>query len=215
MSLTAGPGTTPTARRERTRRRLMEAAVAVIAQRGVNGASVEEICERAGFTRGAFYSNFASKEDLCLDVLRQHHENHLLQAERAVASVSADAGDTDRAIETAIDLFVDSQDTDVDTVVTWSELRLHAIRTPEMRRGYLELEQQTRRVFTGLINRVVEDRGFGLLMPASEVGTLLGAVFEQGLLESTLQAETDVRQSLKRQMATVLRALLVTPEDGG
>jgi AcrR family transcriptional regulator len=51
-------------RRRRTRERLMDAAYEVFAEVGVHTASVEAICERAGFSRGAFYSNFESKEEL-------------------------------------------------------------------------------------------------------------------------------------------------------
>jgi len=51
---------TPATRsRENTRARLLEAAAQVFAEAGLDGASVEAVCERAGFTRGAFYSNFA------------------------------------------------------------------------------------------------------------------------------------------------------------
>ena len=57
------------ASRQRTRARLLEAAAAVFAERGFYGASVEEIAERAGFSKGAFYSNFETKEDLFLAVL--------------------------------------------------------------------------------------------------------------------------------------------------
>ena len=48
----------------------MAAATSVFADRGIIGASVEEICEAAGFTRGAFYSNFADKDALVLALIR-------------------------------------------------------------------------------------------------------------------------------------------------
>ena len=58
---------TPATRsRENTRARLLEAAAQVFAEVGLDGASVEAVCERAGFTRGAFYSNFESKDELFL-----------------------------------------------------------------------------------------------------------------------------------------------------
>ena len=50
--------------RAATRAKLIESAGEVFAERGFYGASVEEITERAGFSRGAFYSNFASREEL-------------------------------------------------------------------------------------------------------------------------------------------------------
>src|SRR5258708_1901215 len=49
-----------------TRQRLLQAAEEVFSERGFHGASIEEIVERAGYTSGAFYSNFESKEELFL-----------------------------------------------------------------------------------------------------------------------------------------------------
>jgi AcrR family transcriptional regulator len=52
-----------------TRERLLEAAEKVFLRRGFQGSSVEEIAAEAGFTRGAFYSNFKSKDELFVDLL--------------------------------------------------------------------------------------------------------------------------------------------------
>jgi AcrR family transcriptional regulator len=59
------------AKKERTRNLLIEAASAVIAERGFHEASLLEIASRAGLTTGAVYSNFRNKEDLFLAVIRQ------------------------------------------------------------------------------------------------------------------------------------------------
>ncbi|MVA74660.1 TetR family transcriptional regulator [Auraticoccus sp. F435] len=211
LTTTRAPGAS-SARRERTRQRLMEAAVRVVAERGVNGASVEEICERAGFTRGAFYSNFSSKEDLCLAVLRQRIDHHLDQATTAIDAADAMGLDVEQTIARAVDLVVDSQDADPAMLVTVHELRLHAIRTPEMRPGFAELEQQTNAVIAAIVNTGIVRHGCRLLLPAEEVGRLLGAVFEHGLLEAVLHGDEDVRPRLKRQMTTLLAALLVHPD---
>jgi AcrR family transcriptional regulator len=60
----ARPVTTPTRRRAETRARLLDAALAVLGEQGLARSSVESVCERAGFTRGAFYSNFATMDDV-------------------------------------------------------------------------------------------------------------------------------------------------------
>lgn len=52
-----------------TRRRLLDAAERVFLRRGLQGSSVEEISAEAGFTRGAFYSNFKSKDELFVELL--------------------------------------------------------------------------------------------------------------------------------------------------
>jgi len=62
---------------ERTRQRLLDVAVEVFMEKGFARASVEEIAERAGYSKGAVYSNFASKEDLALAVLDRRSEQQL------------------------------------------------------------------------------------------------------------------------------------------
>ncbi|NRG42005.1 TetR/AcrR family transcriptional regulator [Rathayibacter sp. VKM Ac-2835] len=62
-----------TSRRGRTRERLLDAAYDVFAETGVHTASVEQICERAGFSRGAFYSNFSTKEELFFALMEREN----------------------------------------------------------------------------------------------------------------------------------------------
>lgn len=59
------------AKKERTRRGLIEAAAEVFAERGFHAASLAEVAARAGLTTGAVYSNFRGKEDLFFAVIRE------------------------------------------------------------------------------------------------------------------------------------------------
>jgi AcrR family transcriptional regulator len=56
-------------KRARTRKRLIEAAAAVIGEKGFDRASLEDIAARAGMTRGAVYGNFKNKEELFLALI--------------------------------------------------------------------------------------------------------------------------------------------------
>jgi AcrR family transcriptional regulator len=56
-------------RQEQTRQELLDAAARVFVKRGFTGCSVEEISAEAGYTRGAFYSNFRSKNELFVELL--------------------------------------------------------------------------------------------------------------------------------------------------
>jgi AcrR family transcriptional regulator len=60
--------------RAETRHQLLDAAARVFARRGLHGTSVEEVSEEAGFSRGALYSNFKSKEDLFLALWEERIE---------------------------------------------------------------------------------------------------------------------------------------------
>src|SRR3954454_19188950 len=59
-------------RRQKTRTRLLAAATRVFARHGYHAATLDEIAAEAGFTKGALYYNFASKEELFLALLDQH-----------------------------------------------------------------------------------------------------------------------------------------------
>src|SRR6201996_1017019 len=59
--------------REQTRQRLMDAAQKLIARKGLDAASVENIAAAAGYSRGAIYSNCKSKDDLFIELLRRQH----------------------------------------------------------------------------------------------------------------------------------------------
>lgn len=70
---------TPDRRRELTRQALVDAATVVFARRGFRGASLDEVAETAGFTKGAIYSNFAGKEDLFFAVVERRDQERLAE----------------------------------------------------------------------------------------------------------------------------------------
>jgi AcrR family transcriptional regulator len=67
---TASPRLSRKERQRQTREHLLEAAERVFLRRGLQGSSVEEIAAEAGYTRGAFYSNFKSKDELFVELLQ-------------------------------------------------------------------------------------------------------------------------------------------------
>jgi len=63
--------------RDATCEKLFEAAARVFEEQGIGAASIEAIAAAAGFTRGAFYSNFASKDELIIAMLEDHVEQSI------------------------------------------------------------------------------------------------------------------------------------------
>ena len=66
--------------REATRNRVLGAAYEVFAEVGIDAATVEAICAQAHFSRGAFYSNFASKDDLFLELIEKVTNDRMRRA---------------------------------------------------------------------------------------------------------------------------------------
>ena len=82
MTAVSRPTRVPRPSREETRGRLLDAAAQVFIARGIGSASVDEIAEEAGFSRGAFYSNFADKDELVLALLERMTQQSVAEIEQ-------------------------------------------------------------------------------------------------------------------------------------
>jgi AcrR family transcriptional regulator len=72
-------------RREQTRAELLAAARRAFLREGFHAASLDAIAEEAGYTKGAFYSNFASKDDVLVAVLEEHFRDRAGGEEASVS----------------------------------------------------------------------------------------------------------------------------------
>src|SRR4029077_18498595 len=72
--------------RDQTRARLLDAAEKVFVDHGFHAASVDQVAEEAGYSKGAVYSNFENKDELFLAVLERRVDSRALAAGASVAS---------------------------------------------------------------------------------------------------------------------------------
>jgi AcrR family transcriptional regulator len=114
--------------REQTTQRLLEAAQRLIAKRGLAAASVEDIAAAAGYTRGAFYSNFASKDDLFIELLRRDHQ----EATRELFELVNDAVPVERIHTRAREIY-GSLYRDNEQFLNWTEARMRSVRDARFR----------------------------------------------------------------------------------
>jgi AcrR family transcriptional regulator len=87
VSVDSERGTTRAERQAQTRERLVEVARELFLADGYAGTSLDKVAVAAGFSKGAVYSNFSGKEELCMAVLDTIHEE---QVEGVVAAFTAD-----------------------------------------------------------------------------------------------------------------------------
>lgn len=199
----------PTSRaqsKQHTREALLAAGAALIAQNGYSGASVRDIAARAGYTQGAFYSNFKGKDDLVFEIMR-------LQFQEAYASISAlkltQPSSPAALAQDAAHWLQDVCGSD-ESVLLFTEISLHAIRDKEFavtydalhedhaykmaakldeiaQAGQLKLRGSTEQISKGMMALT---RGVMLTMCRQKqpVGFDILRVF----FESTLQAPDDV-----------------------
>lgn len=192
-----------TRRREATRERLLDAARDVMADSGIQGATVEEICERAGFTRGAFYSNFETKDDLVLDLFRREKDLMLGRVQAALDTELQSPAETDaETILRVLDQFLMSQPTDRTWFLVHQEFVIHGVRQREIADVYQELWTQSQDEFTAIVTWAVEALGRRLSLPVEQVTLILMGVFDEAMRNAFLSSGADDFD------ATVLREML-------
>jgi AcrR family transcriptional regulator len=114
--------------RDQTRERLLDAAQAIFMNKGFVGASVEDIALAAGYTRGAFYSNFSSKAELLVELLRRDHE--AMQADlRSIFETET----TRKDMEARVITYYSRMAQDNKAFLLWVEAKLLAARDVRFR----------------------------------------------------------------------------------
>jgi AcrR family transcriptional regulator len=184
-----------TARRALTRDKLMHAATTVFAERGIIGASVEEICEAAGFTRGAFYSNFADKDDLVLALIQQGIQFQYAAAERAIGDMKNAPGDLDPAqlVSRVLADFQAAGQTGREAVLTQQELMLHAARQPSLRGPYLEFADACASQISSLITDAMTHGKLEFTLPVADAMEMLMAAHAHMQVQSLFTGQPDSR----------------------
>src|SRR5690606_7950675 len=190
----AQPAAPPTARRAQTQEKLMTAAVRVFAERGIIGASVEEICEAAGFTRGAFYSNFGDTDDLVRALLKRRLEEQYSAIERIAATPPAPDAPIDDAIATGLDALQGASEPDPEMIFVHQELMLYAARQPGVRRQYSAYVEECLERFRGLIEELLHGLGQEFTLDLTDAVDLCAAVHQHAHLVAALnQQKPDLR----------------------
>ena len=143
---------TPDRRRQQTREHLLSAAAQVFAERGFHGATLDAVAAAAGFSKGAVYSNFKSKEDLFLSLLESSYAGDGVDPETLEASAvppEAHFGDFVALIRDQTRSGGDTWDR------LYLEFCLYATRHPAAREQLTNLEDEN-------VRRVAEDAGGGM-----------------------------------------------------
>ena len=186
-------------KRRQTQARLLDAALDAFAERGFYGTSVEDVCERAGFSRGAFYSNFASKEELFV-ALYDRQADHVLET---LTGMAPSAGDS---LETALTALVEAIPQDRRWYLVGTEFALHAVRDPAASEAYAAARARVRASFAARFAEVVERFDRELTVPLEVLIRWLFAVHDGGVAQSYVE-RTGTDDSTRRVVPLLVNAV--------
>jgi AcrR family transcriptional regulator len=140
-----------------TRERLLAAAEQVFARYGYGGASIDLITAEAGYSKGAIYSNFESKEAVFLELLRLYMERDMAELDRIVG-LAADQ------LSAALSAWLETMHADSDCPLLVTELQLHARRSPVFAERYYALQEMQTHALARILERFFEARSVPLPM---------------------------------------------------
>ena len=135
-----------------TRKQLRHAARQEFASCGVRAASIDRISESAGFSRGAFYSNYSDKHELLLELLEDHQRREI-EIWQSLLMAEGSLEDILPILQKRFDAFVEN----TDAFLFDFELRIHAMRDPAIAERYrvhfVTVCERTEALATTLIRR--------------------------------------------------------------
>lgn len=198
--------------RAQTRERLLTAARSLMVEVGLDAATLELIADRAGYTKGAVYSNFSSKEEILIELMQAHMRAELA----ALSGILEQIGSLDDLTRRLTELYA-AMHHDPGVVVLSLEFQLLATRRKEIRRRYADIWNVHRAALAGLLTQVAGRLQVELRLPAEELIDALAAMTHGLVLQGAVCTHEDPRAAslmigfLRSQMAPVLAEATVHP----
>ncbi|WP_286689248.1 MULTISPECIES: TetR/AcrR family transcriptional regulator [unclassified Aeromicrobium] len=184
--------------------RLLESAVATVAELGWRDAAVEPLCARAGTTPAAFYAEFATLDDLFVALYRREARDRVAAIDRSLRRLvsrrrrQAGAG---APVEpaSAVAAVADAVGAELSDRRWWlvsTEYMLRAVRHPDVGGEYLRVRREVHEQVVDVVGRAVADLGLVLQVEVDrlvELGIVLHrGVVGQSLLDPVATSATDL-----------------------
>lgn len=178
-----------------TRGRFLQAAEKIFARDGFDAAKLEEIAADAGYTRGAFYANFDTKEDLFLALLEREISSRIASLRKHVANYKSPSEKLDALRDFWLDMCLDRR---------WSllalEFKLFAVRHPEVKTRLVTMHRRLVSSGVDMLQQIMDALGRELPASAHAVGiaffVLSSGLTMEHMLDRTVMSEETVRTLL-------------------
>jgi AcrR family transcriptional regulator len=195
-------------RQAQTRTDLIAAARKVFLRSGFHGASLEEIAQEAGYTKGAVYSNFEDKDALYLAVLDAHYERRI----EAYAGIMLEGEQFEEALGEVSRFMAEADANEPRWLPLLSEFVAHAARDEQVRVAYLATRNRFLTAISGILDATQERYSKRFKLPSFEVARASSAL--QRAMSSERQLDpTAISPELMMQLHTSLMIGLIEDYD--
>lgn len=213
------PESAGTRRKENTRAKLVRASLDVFVEKDIDGATVDDLVKAAGFTRGAFYSSFSSKEEVFIALFDEVTAELMAIAnssvESAVADVEADEScsilEADDA-QVMLAVFEGIRPFGRQWYLLYSDAIARSLRDEALRAELAEQRERMRNQIGALLATRLEASGERALLPVEDLAQLLMGIFIDLLVREQLEGR-DVTQLAATTILGTLRAFIAPKSD--
>lgn len=182
-----------------TRDKLFDTATELMIRKGFHAASVNVIAEEAGFSKGAFFSNFSSKSDLLLQLTQRFKRVEIERLSTTLAS-----GYSAEQLSHGLNAYIDTLKNNTRCAILDAELQLIALRDEEFSPHYYDLHEENSEALGKLITIIFNHAGKKPPLACAALAKTFTALAE-GLI---LQGHKDPAVEIK----LVLNSLIQTAE---
>jgi AcrR family transcriptional regulator len=190
-------------RKAQTRADLLAAARRVFLERGFHGATLDEIAEAAGYTKGAVYSNFDGKDALFLAVLDEHQ----VQRAKLFAGFLFDEPTPEDVYRTVARLMLEADAREPEWSPLVSEFLTYATRDSSLRAAVSEVRERFLEAVGDIIESLSERHGVEFLLPPKEIARGSGALARGMAVERRLNPDEVTNELFEEFHVAYMRGL--------
>ncbi len=190
-------------RRENTRARLLAAALEVLTESSPDSVSVDQLVQAAGFTRGAFYSNFSTMDEVFTLVFEAQSERMLETIREILRAMPTHALD-EELIEGVLNAL---RPLGRRWFILHSELQLKALRDPDARALYQQFHPRFRAELVDLLEELLSRLGRRATVSLEALAEVVAVLYMSSLAEEELSGETGAAHGIEASMPQVILSL--------
>jgi AcrR family transcriptional regulator len=189
--------------RDDTRDKLFEAAARVFEEQGIGGVSIEAIAAAAGFTRGAFYSNFKSKDELIIAMI----EDHVAQSIRRNLDLLSRHKNLADFIDALKTMDRSRQDPLARSPLLHMEMILFVARAEKRRPELAQRLRARRKLIADIVETTAKNSGKNASLNPAWISAIVLALEDGFRLHRLIDPETTPADSFLRAIGDLQRAL--------
>lgn len=196
-------------KRSEVRRKILESARKLFMARGLAATSLDAISSDAGFSKGAVYSNFTNKDELCFELLSSGIDARIATVEKVMTTEA----EPERQVGLAGDRLLGIVESEPGWQTFFVELWLRCVRNPALRKRFAAKRRLMRGQIALLLTSQAKAAGYDLPIPAEYLASYVLALSNGLGMEGQIDADAVPKSTMGRLLGWTFRGMLAETQE--